>query len=183
MSVNQRRIHLRWRKPQHFFDKTLPLNRMEVATTSKRPWSKIGNAATMSQLILVRHPLPKIVPSQPASQWHQSHEGRRRCKPLAELLSPYHPKKDRTSVEPKAIETGQLVAGFLDNPLAQLQGCPSTNEAMSVLKAERGSSGLWRGSLHIWSHASLARPMSNPLKHRSGIQSGSRRFSRRSKYA
>jgi broad specificity phosphatase PhoE len=64
----------------------------------------------MSHLILVRHSLPDIIPTLPASQWRLSVEGQRRCRILADRLAIYRPKAMVTSTEPKAIETGQLVA-------------------------------------------------------------------------
>jgi broad specificity phosphatase PhoE len=67
-------------------------------------------------LILVRHSLPEIVPSVRASQWHLSEEGRRRCEGLAERLAAYEPDVIVTSLEPKAIETGQIVARVLGIP-------------------------------------------------------------------
>jgi broad specificity phosphatase PhoE len=66
----------------------------------------------MRTLIFVRHSLPEIVPTIPASRWHLTEEGKRRCRPLAEMLTPYQPKLILTSREPKAVETGQLLARF-----------------------------------------------------------------------
>jgi 2,3-bisphosphoglycerate-dependent phosphoglycerate mutase len=67
-------------------------------------------------LILVRHSLSEIVTCVPASQWHLSEEGRRRCEGLAERLAAYEPHVIVTSLEPKAIETGQIVARVLGIP-------------------------------------------------------------------
>lgn len=67
-------------------------------------------------LILVRHSLPEIAPSVQASQWHLSEEGRRRCEKLAERLAAYEPHLIITSLEPKAIETGEIVARILGIP-------------------------------------------------------------------
>jgi broad specificity phosphatase PhoE len=69
------------------------------------------------KLILVRHSLPEIVPSLPASRWRLSDEGRRRCERLAERLAAYQPSIVVTSLEPKAIETGQIVARILGIPV------------------------------------------------------------------
>ncbi len=65
-------------------------------------------------LILIRHSLPEIVPSIPAKQWHLSSTGRQRCEQLAVQLEEYSPDKLITSDEPKAQETGQIVAKILD---------------------------------------------------------------------
>ena len=65
------------------------------------------------KLILIRHSLPEIVTGVPASQWRLSDDGRNRCEGLAEQLAAYEPRAIVTSLEPKAIETGQLVARIL----------------------------------------------------------------------
>jgi broad specificity phosphatase PhoE len=68
------------------------------------------------RLILVRHSVPAIRPSVPASQWHLSKEGRERCKDLATRLAPYQPDLFVASVEPKAVETAQITADILGTP-------------------------------------------------------------------
>ena len=67
----------------------------------------------MRTLILVRHSLPKMVTGVPASQWRLSAEGRRRCTALARCLSAYGLGAVVSSQEPKAVETGRIVAGTL----------------------------------------------------------------------
>jgi broad specificity phosphatase PhoE len=76
----------------------------------------------MPHLILVRHSLPDIVPAIPAHRWSLSEAGRQRCKALAESLAVYHPDLFITSTEPKAIETGRIVADLLDKPWATGEG-------------------------------------------------------------
>ena len=76
----------------------------------------------MRKLVLVRHSIPAIVTGTPASEWQLSDEGRRRCEPLAEKLRVYHPGAIMTSQEPKASETGRLVAGKLDIPFEPVDG-------------------------------------------------------------
>jgi broad specificity phosphatase PhoE len=68
----------------------------------------------MPDLILIRHSTPEIVPGQPAHTWVLSEEGRQRCLPFAEKLAAYRPQIMATSVEPKAIETGQIIAERLN---------------------------------------------------------------------
>lgn len=68
----------------------------------------------MTTLILVKHSLPEIQPNLPANEWHLSPEGRARCVPLAALLTPYAPDVIYTSEEPKAFETGKLLAEQMD---------------------------------------------------------------------
>jgi broad specificity phosphatase PhoE len=64
-------------------------------------------------LVLVKHALPEIMPTLPARQWHLSEVGRTQCALLAEQLAPYAPAVLVSSVEPKALETAQLVARSL----------------------------------------------------------------------
>lgn len=63
-----------------------------------------------SHLILVRHSLPEMDFTVSAHQWHLSDEGRRRCEPLADALTDYHPVAIASSGEPKAVETAQIIA-------------------------------------------------------------------------
>lgn len=70
----------------------------------------------MPNLILIKHSLPEIIPNVPAREWHLSDEGRRRCGELAEFVSRYQPQVIVTSLEPKAVETGQLLAKSLGLP-------------------------------------------------------------------
>lgn len=72
----------------------------------------------MPNLILIKHSLPEIIENIPAREWHLSDEGRRRCENLAEAVSRYQPQIIVTSLEPKAIETGQLLAGSLHVPIS-----------------------------------------------------------------
>jgi len=48
-----------------------------------------------------------------ASQWRLSDEGRRRCEPLADRLAAYDLVAIVSSEEPKAVQTGQIVAEAL----------------------------------------------------------------------
>ena len=88
----------------------------------------------MSHLILVRHSAPEIVPQVPARAWHLSAVGRARCVPLAAALAPYQPRAIITSVEPKAVETGQIVAeqlvqlGLNKHTVMLLGPCPDTSK-------------------------------------------------------
>ncbi len=64
-------------------------------------------------LILVKHSLPKVVEGLPAREWKLSDEGRVRAQRLAKQLSCYQPEGIVSSVEPKAIETADIVANSL----------------------------------------------------------------------
>lgn len=70
--------------------------------------------AMMEHLILVKHGLPEIDPGTPAAEWRLGEEGRRQSAQLAERLVGYQPQAVVTSVEPKAAETGAIVAARLD---------------------------------------------------------------------
>lgn len=64
----------------------------------------------ISKLILIKHSMPEIVSDVPANQWHLSDLGRARCALLAEKLREYSLEAIVSSVEPKAVETAQIVA-------------------------------------------------------------------------
>ena len=70
----------------------------------------------VSKLILVKHSLPDIKPDIPAKRWRLSEEGRVRCNLLADRLALHAPDIIVSSVEPKARETGQIVAKRLQLP-------------------------------------------------------------------
>ncbi|MSP13883.1 MAG: histidine phosphatase family protein [Chloroflexi bacterium] len=76
----------------------------------------------MPNLILVKHTLPEIKPEIPARDWRLSELGRHRCRELAVRLAPYDPAAVIISDEPKAIETGELVAALLSKPLEIMAG-------------------------------------------------------------
>ena len=69
-----------------------------------------------NHLILIKHSLPEIVPDIPAKQWHLSTTGRQRCEQLAVQLEVYSPDVFIASDEPKAQETGHIVASILGTP-------------------------------------------------------------------
>ncbi|MBN1579105.1 MAG: histidine phosphatase family protein [Anaerolineae bacterium] len=74
------------------------------------------------KLLLVRHSMPDIVPGVPACKWTLSDQGRQRCTPLASRLAPWQPQIVVASPEPKASETGRLVASLLDIPFETAAG-------------------------------------------------------------
>lgn len=73
-------------------------------------------------LILVKHSLPEIVDHLPARDWHLSAEGRLRAERLAKRLIAYQPEILIASVEPKAIETAQIVAKELKLEFDTVEG-------------------------------------------------------------
>jgi len=76
----------------------------------------------MRKLILVRHSLPEMVTGVPASEWQLSSVGRRRCIDLAGRLAACDLGAVVSSHEPKAIETGQIVAETLELPFETAVG-------------------------------------------------------------
>src|SRR3954469_8062801 len=75
-----------------------------------------GGASAMRQLILVKHAPPLIDPAKSPERWRLSEKGRALCAPLAERLATYAPKIIVSSIEPKAVETAELVAATLKVP-------------------------------------------------------------------
>lgn len=76
--------------------------------------------STNAKLLFVRHSLPEIHPGIPASQWRLSAEGRSRCLSLAEQLVACQPQALFSSLEPKAIETVQILSGRLSIPFTSV---------------------------------------------------------------
>jgi broad specificity phosphatase PhoE len=86
------------------------------------PWCLCGEifwkGLTLRQLLLIKHSLPEFLENVPAREWHLSAEGRHRCQDLARIVAPYAPQTVVSSLELKAQETGQLLAGFLQLPFS-----------------------------------------------------------------
>ncbi|MFN8398746.1 MAG: histidine phosphatase family protein [Anaerolineales bacterium] len=76
----------------------------------------------MKNIILVKHSLPEIVSTAPAKEWRLSQSGQIRCAALAEKLEPISPDVIISSVEPKAIETGQIITKKLNKPFSMVNG-------------------------------------------------------------
>src|SRR3954447_3995876 len=76
----------------------------------------------MRKVILVKHAAPQVVPGVPPEKWTLSEQGKQRCGPLAEALRAYQPGLVVSSREPKAVETGELVAGQLALPFEAVEG-------------------------------------------------------------
>ena len=70
----------------------------------------------MTRLLLVKHALPDIRPDIPSKRWLLGEKGRKQSLLLAERLRPYTPGIVITSDEPKAAETGEIVAEALNLP-------------------------------------------------------------------
>lgn len=66
-------------------------------------------------LILVRHAASQPQPGTSAHDWQLAHSGRDQCRLLADRLRPYNLNHIITSDEPKALQTGTLIADYLGN--------------------------------------------------------------------
>jgi broad specificity phosphatase PhoE len=76
----------------------------------------------MRKLILIKHAAPEVVPGVPPEEWALSDRGRATCSPLAEAVRPHGPAVVVSSTEPKASETGQLLASLLGVPFETAPG-------------------------------------------------------------
>ncbi len=68
------------------------------------------------KLIFIRHSSVQIEPGIPSPEWPLSEDGRSRARNLAHQLITYNPTRTITSQEPKARQTGQIIAGELSLP-------------------------------------------------------------------
>ena len=72
----------------------------------------------MRKLIVIKHAKPQRMEELPPEKWPLSDEGREACKKLTEVLRPHDPAAIVSSEEPKARETGRIVAELLGKPSA-----------------------------------------------------------------
>jgi 2,3-bisphosphoglycerate-dependent phosphoglycerate mutase len=72
----------------------------------------------MSRLIFFRHAMPAIDEARPSKDWPISPEGRIAAGRMAEKLAPFVPAFVIASPEPKAADTGRVVAQRLGAPIA-----------------------------------------------------------------
>jgi broad specificity phosphatase PhoE len=85
----------------------------------------------------VRHSLPEFITGMPASEWRLSEEGQERCMSLAERLREHGPAVIVASQEPKAVETGQIVADVLGIPFDTAEGLHEHERGRVVSLANR----------------------------------------------
>ena len=76
----------------------------------------------MRKLILIKHAAPEVVPNVTPEAWVLSERGRALCRPLAEAVRSHAPAVVVSSTEPKAAETGELVASALGVPFETAPG-------------------------------------------------------------
>ena len=68
---------------------------------------------TAGSLILVKHSLPDVLEDVPAREWDLSEEGKTRAQKLAAKLVHFRPQVIVSSIEPKAQQTAEIIAGIL----------------------------------------------------------------------
>ena len=74
------------------------------------------------KLILVKHSLPEIDPGLSANRWKLSSEGRRLCLSQADQPSNHTVDSVISGTEPKAVETGKILARALGRPFHHIEG-------------------------------------------------------------
>jgi broad specificity phosphatase PhoE len=67
----------------------------------------------MKYLILVKHSMPEIIENIPGREWKLSDQGKTLAQGLAERLRSYQPDVIISSIEPKAVETAEIIAQAL----------------------------------------------------------------------
>jgi broad specificity phosphatase PhoE len=66
------------------------------------------------KLLLIKHALPELVPTLPAAEWHLSRRGRVLSELLAKRIAAYSLDVIVSSIEPKAMETAEIIAKRLN---------------------------------------------------------------------
>lgn len=120
-------------------------------------------------LILIKHAMPDIVKEKSAEHWHLSEAGRSASARLAERLDAYAPKRVIASMEPKATETGQIVAETLGLPF----------ETAEHLHEHRRSNEVYQESVEVF-EAQVAQFFDQPAELVYGMETADdahRRFS------
>jgi broad specificity phosphatase PhoE len=105
----------------------------------------------VSDLILVKHSAPEIVPAIPAHEWRLSREGRLRSARLAERLRSRSVDALFSSPEPKALETARMASRLLEKPLEIVDGLHEHDRSNVLFNA--GS--LHDSVAHFFRHAAV----------------------------
>ncbi len=83
----------------------------------------------MKNIILVKHSIPEIISTVPAKEWRLSQTGQIRCTALAEKLEFFSPDVIFSSIEPKAIETAQIITEKFNKPFSIVDGLQEHDRA------------------------------------------------------
>jgi broad specificity phosphatase PhoE len=76
----------------------------------------------MKHIVFIRHSKVEQNPSVDSAEWRLSENGRILTQQLATQLSDYQPTRIITSPEPKAVETGQILASAWQTPCHSTEG-------------------------------------------------------------
>ena len=99
----------------------------------------------MRKLILIKHAMPQIREDVASKHWLLSDDGRAAAGRLGERLSVFAPRAVAASTEPKARETGEIIAKALGLPLAVDEGFVETKrETVGWLTREGVEAGIAR---------------------------------------
>ena len=98
-----------------------------------------------AHLILIKHAMPHIDEATPSKLWLLSEEGRASSARLAARLAAFSPGSIVASAEPKAAETGAIIAAHLGLPLAMDDGLTETRrETVGWLSRHEIEAGIRR---------------------------------------
>src|SRR5262245_61905244 len=102
----------------------LPHRRLEFSTSEALPrWRySVVRGEDIRPLVLIRHARPLVDPGLPARAWTLSDEGREAARALVGRVRPLAVTRVVSSVEPKAWETGAIVAQRLGVPCSAAPG-------------------------------------------------------------
>jgi 2,3-bisphosphoglycerate-dependent phosphoglycerate mutase len=99
----------------------------------------------MTRLILVKHAMPLIDEAKPSKDWTISDEGRVAAGRLADRLAAFAPAVVAASTEPKAADTGRVIAVRLNAPIVFDDGLVETRrETVGWLPRAEVEAGLER---------------------------------------
>lgn len=76
----------------------------------------------LRKIILIKHSIPKITSEIPSNQWTLSEEGIKHVKLLAPKIKNFNFDKIFSSVEPKAIETAQILGKKFSKKIEIIEG-------------------------------------------------------------
>ena len=98
-----------------------------------------------AEIILIKHAMPVILEGVPSKDWVLGREGRTAAAALAEKLRPRAPAALVASPEPKALETGRILAGAFGLDVQGDEGLVETRrETVPFLPREALEAGIQR---------------------------------------
>jgi broad specificity phosphatase PhoE len=121
----------------------------------------------MSYLVLIKHALPNIDPQRPASEWTLSLKGQVASQALAAHLDEWPPAVVVASEEPKASETGRLLAEARKLPFVTAPGLHEQDRSQEPFEPDPD---------HFSQH--IAHFFANPDEHVYGAESADDAYER-----